>query len=744
MTPFDQSVGSSPTMIGKPKGPPVDTLGAGAVLGNYRIVRFLGAGGMGAVYVADHIHLKSRHALKTIRPELARRAGFEERFLREARLTSRLKHPHIVPCTDAGVAEGVPYLVMDFIEGPNGEPMNLRQLMDDRKAGGKELGEDEAAAVGLEICRALEYAHNYHDAEIPSGLIHRDLKPGNILLDKDTRLYITDFGLARLIGAPTEGEVEQDLALSRSVGELATRAGEVSTSSDAVGTFDYMSPEQREGRVADARSDMYAMGAILYELLTGRKVVGMVKKPSKVRPGLDPVWDKIILERCLAYDPALRYPSAGDLCRAIEQRHVGAGEKTAPVPPPLKLAAVPAPPLPAPPLPAPAATVVVPAPAAPPKPAAPRKKTALWIAGGALAGVVLAGGLAWWIISNLEGNPFTLFTDKDKPGTSSVTAPAPKGPELSAAENMQRYNAAMQAREKLATVGRGHGFGEKLDQVDLLWRAGETARHAQDWPEALRNYDKVLMESQRLQDLDSQRKQALAGAQQATVAKQTAANAGAAELAAEAWTQLTQQLREADRLLEQGLFGEADRAYQVVSRSASTAEQLAGQHKVYRQAKTDYETALARANVSQLNEYGGETWESVRLQALQGANRSADPVSGLTYYQQALNRLPAAIAAAEAAQRAGTRMPVQYVAEPQPSAPTPVSRMVCPTCRGAKTTDSSSGQTCNVCQGKGVYTSQLKGSQSRGVGACPFCRGSGRVTTRTSCYTCGGSGTIMR
>jgi serine/threonine protein kinase len=318
MKPFEHSLGSSPTITGA-RSKATETLAAGAVLGNYRIVRLLGAGGMGAVYLVEHVHLGTRHALKTIRAEFARKPGFEKRFLREAKLAARLKHPHIVACTDTGVANGIPFLVMDYIEGPHREPLNLRQLLDQRWKRGKPLDEDEAAAVGLEICKALDYAHSYRDAEIQSGIIHRDLKPANILLDKDTKLYIADFGLARTLGEKFEESVIQAHVLSRSLGEDATLKGLVSISTDTVGTFDYMSPEQREGKTADARSDVYAMGVILYELLAGRKVIGVIKPPSAVRPGLDPIWDEIICSRCLSYDPEERYASAGAMCRAIKR-----------------------------------------------------------------------------------------------------------------------------------------------------------------------------------------------------------------------------------------------------------------------------------------------------------------------------------------------------------------------------------------------------------------------------------------
>ncbi len=383
----EESLSDSPSIVGALVSGNLETLSAGAELGNYRVIRFLGAGGMGAVYLAEHIHLSTRHALKTIRPEVARLKEFKERFLREAKLMARLKHPHIVTCTDAGVVNDTPYLVMDYIEGPGGEPMNLRELLDQRKARGQLMDEAEAVAVGLDICRALEYAHSFRDAGIPHGIIHRDLKPANILLDKETKLYITDFGLARLIGENFEASVVQAHALSMSLGSAPTmRKGQTSTSSDAVGTFDYMSPEQREGRVADTRCDVYALGAILYELLTGRKVVGVPTPPSVVRPGLSPIWDDIILERALAYEPDERYASAGELCRAIEQAYFNRSAEPAvtPVPPPI-----------APPPPPPAAAEPPASEAAPVAAPRPKKRKAPWVAGGLIATVAVAGLLLW-------------------------------------------------------------------------------------------------------------------------------------------------------------------------------------------------------------------------------------------------------------------------------------------------------------------------------------------------------------
>jgi len=259
----------------------------------YKILSRIGRGGMGSVYRALQTSLDRIVAIKCLSRRNAADDAFRERFLRESRLAARLNHPNIVQGFDAGISRGVPYFVMEYVQGPN-----VGQLL----GHGKTFVEKEALRIALQVARALEHA----DAR---GIVHRDIKPSNILLEHDGTAKLCDLGLA--------GDPRED---SRPV------AGTVK------GTPSYMSPEQASGELKpDIRSDLYSLGCTVYHLLTGevpfsgrdsqsvmeKHVHEIPRPPSAVRPGLSSAIDRIIL-RMMEKEPRRRYPSAAELIRDLE------------------------------------------------------------------------------------------------------------------------------------------------------------------------------------------------------------------------------------------------------------------------------------------------------------------------------------------------------------------------------------------------------------------------------------------
>ena len=223
------------------------TLASGLKLGPYEIVAPLGAGGMGEVYRARDSRLDRTVAIKILPAHLSHDLEAKERFDREARSISSLSHPNICHLYDVGEQDGTSYLVMEYLEG---------ETLADRLRKGP-LPFDQFLKIAIEICEGLEKAHR-------SGVVHRDLKPGNIMLTKNgTKLM--DFGLAKAIPTATPSPDPTASFDTPATGQPLTAHGTV------VGTFQYMAPEQLEGREADARSDIFSLGAVLYEMVTGRR-----------------------------------------------------------------------------------------------------------------------------------------------------------------------------------------------------------------------------------------------------------------------------------------------------------------------------------------------------------------------------------------------------------------------------------------------------------------------------------------
>jgi predicted Ser/Thr protein kinase len=260
----------------------------GDVFVDHRIEGLAGRGGMGVVYRATDIELERVVALKVITPALAEEEDFRRRFVAESKAAASIEHPNVIPVYYAGEREGVLYIVMRYIDGPD-----LRALV---RAQGR-LEPERAAHIVAQVGAALDAAHAH-------GLVHRDVKPANVLLGNDDHTYLTDFGLTKRAATTADGG--------------ASRAG------GWVGTLGFVAPEQIRGERVDARTDVYALGCLLVYALTGQAPYlrdsdeATLWAHLNAPPPTDPVPPEFrgVVARALAKDPDDRYPSAGDLGRA--------------------------------------------------------------------------------------------------------------------------------------------------------------------------------------------------------------------------------------------------------------------------------------------------------------------------------------------------------------------------------------------------------------------------------------------
>ena len=274
----------------------------GSEIAGYRIEALVGRGGMGVVYRAHDVALDRSVALKLISPDLAEDERFRERFLHESRVAASIDHANIVPIYDAGESRGLLYIAMRFVESTD-----LGALL-----------EAEGALEPERALRLLGQAASALDAAHERGLVHRDVKPANMLLTEEAgrgeHVYLSDFGLARESGAREPSDTDETVALK---------------ASGSLGTIDYASPEQIEGKPADARADVYSLGCVLYETLTGQRpfgsdspvavLFGHLSEPppraSEARPDLDAAIDGVV-ERAMAKDADARYSTDSELVDA--------------------------------------------------------------------------------------------------------------------------------------------------------------------------------------------------------------------------------------------------------------------------------------------------------------------------------------------------------------------------------------------------------------------------------------------
>jgi serine/threonine protein kinase len=278
------------------------------------ILECLGRGGMGVVYKARQKALNRFVALKILAPERSTDPGFAERFTAEARTLASLNHPNIVTIHDFGESGGFYHLVMEYVDG-----VNLRQAM---TAG--RFTPEQALAIVPPVCEALQYAHDH-------GVVHRDIKPENLLLDQQGRVKVADFGIAKLMGSATAGGPDAAAADKAPASAPPAGAGSIETlGASAAGTPQYMAPEQRARGPVDHRADIYSLGVVLYELLTGELPGHSLKNPSR-RIQIDVRLDEVVL-RALAVAPELRFPTATEFRTRVEA--LSAPATPAPVQPP--------------------------------------------------------------------------------------------------------------------------------------------------------------------------------------------------------------------------------------------------------------------------------------------------------------------------------------------------------------------------------------------------------------------------
>ena len=270
----------------------MDRLSNGANLGPFRILHQIGEGGMARVFKAYQPSVERYVALRVLPSHYAEDPQFVERFIREARTIARLEHKNILPVFDFGEQDGITYLAMRFIEGGT-----LKELMMKGR-----LTLHDTQDIMTQVCSALDYAHRH-------GVIHRDVKPSNVIIDSEGAAYLTDFGIAKVLGGT---------------------GGDLTATGAAIGTPAYMAPEQAMGSAVDARTDIYALGIMLYEMLTGRvpfqadtpmavlmaHVSDPLPLPHVFNAEIPEAIEEVVI-KALAKSPDDRYQNANEMAQAL-------------------------------------------------------------------------------------------------------------------------------------------------------------------------------------------------------------------------------------------------------------------------------------------------------------------------------------------------------------------------------------------------------------------------------------------
>jgi len=374
----------------------MDNLQPGQMLGPYRIINQIGQGGMASVYKAYQPSMDRNVAIKVLPSQLAESREFVKRFQQEAHIIARLEHPHILPVFDYGESDGTAYFVMRYLEAGT---------LKDRMQEGRPLPLNEIDRIFTQLADALSYAHSH-------GVVHRDLKPANALVDSQGNLFLTDFGIAKLLESASPRLTQTDAIM---------------------GTPAYISPEQAQAQTVDQRSDIYSLGIILYEMVTGRvpfvadtplavilkHVTDPLPLPSLIKTDIPEAVEQVIL-KALAKDPQDRFATASEFVsawkRALEQSETArhASETvSAPISRPMTMTP---------------SVQTQGKPARAPKAASKSGRSTGWFVGCLVGGCLLLtiGGVGIFFASNLGSLPLiSQATDTPLPTATAVNTPLP-------------------------------------------------------------------------------------------------------------------------------------------------------------------------------------------------------------------------------------------------------------------------------------------------------------------------------
>jgi serine/threonine protein kinase len=422
----------------------------GKTLGQYQIIEVAGKGGMAVVYKAYQPSLNRYVALKVLPDYLAQDEQFVMRFEQEARAAAALRHPNIMVIYDVGQEGNTHYIAAEYLEGST-----LSQAMSQQRG---PLPLPRTVNIVNQLASALDFAH-------ARGLVHRDIKPSNAFLSADDHVTLMDFGIVKALTG----------------GAQMTRTGTM------VGTPEYMSPEQAEGRPIDQRSDIYSLGVMLYQLLTGRvpftaetptavllaHVTKAPQPPSQINPGIPPAVEAVVM-RSLAKKPEERFSSAGELARALAQAASGAPASAF-----LSPTLIPA--HPSTPPPAPQAGYAPRTPTPPPMPPAKSGRRVNWLLWGglgvaALAFVCILGFVLLFVIGSSGGKPtpvptkVTLATEAPPTEPAENATPAPQSQGTAPTPTAALFDDDFQSQQ--ASEDKGWGF-DPGDYVDYTWSAGK-------------------------------------------------------------------------------------------------------------------------------------------------------------------------------------------------------------------------------------------------------------------------------